>query len=235
MGLAVPGRQSQEIHRSVADYLRQQDQGADADHVGHRRRARSDHAVPRDVSRALRQRRAGAIHRISRERPQPRRSRPSGRDLEALHRLVQEVSEVMRYVIILAFIASTALARGITKESIASGGQQRTYYLFVPEHPKGPLIVALHGSGHNGSLILEHWQGLTEKEGIVLECCDAINPQWWTYRADGPDFIRGVIEGVEEKVAIDPRRDYQFGHSEGEKCALKISKIESKHFAAAAI
>ncbi len=72
------------------------------------------------------------------------------------------------FAIALALVASTALARGITKESIASGGQQRTYYLFVPEHPTGPLIVMLHGSGRNGSILLEHWQRLAEKEGIVL-------------------------------------------------------------------
>ncbi len=141
----------------------------------------------------------------------------------------------MRYVIILAFIASSALARGITKESIASGGQQRTYYLFVPEHPTGPLIVALHGSGHNGSLLLEHWQRLAEKEGIVLAGPDAMNPQWWAYPVDGPDFLRDVIDAVKAKVAIDPHRVYLFGHSAGAIFALKLSMIESEYFAATAI
>jgi poly(3-hydroxybutyrate) depolymerase len=140
----------------------------------------------------------------------------------------------MRYVI-LALVASAALARGITKESIVSGGQQRTYYLFVPEHPTGPLIVALHGSGRNGSILLEHWQRLAEKEGIVLAGLDSINTQQWAYPVDGPDFLRDVIEAVKAKVTIDPHRIYLFGHSAGAMFALQLSLMESEYFAATAI
>ena len=141
----------------------------------------------------------------------------------------------MRYLAVLLLVASSALARGITKESIASGNQQRTYYLFVPEHPKGPLIVALHGSGRNGSILLEHWQRLAEKEGIVLAGPDSINTQQWAYPVDGPDFLRDVIEAVKAKVTIDPRRIYLFGHSAGAMFALQLSVLESEYFAATAI
>lgn len=141
----------------------------------------------------------------------------------------------MRYFL-LVLVATSALARGITKESIVSGGHERTYYLFVPEHPTGPLIVTLHGSGRNGSILLEHWQRLAEKEGIVLAGPDSTNSQQWAYPDDGPDFLHDVVDAVKAKVAaIDPRRIYLFGHSAGAMFALQLSMLESEYFAAAAI
>jgi poly(3-hydroxybutyrate) depolymerase len=140
----------------------------------------------------------------------------------------------MRYLV-LALVATTAFAGGITKETITSGGQQRTYYLFIPEHPKGPLIVTLHGSGRNGSILLEHWKGLAEKEGIVLAGPDSTNSRQWAYPDDGPDFLHDVIDAVKAKVAIDPRRIYLFGHSAGAMFALQLSMLESEYFAATAV
>ncbi|MGZ7039791.1 MAG: alpha/beta hydrolase family esterase [Thermoanaerobaculia bacterium] len=138
-------------------------------------------------------------------------------------------------------LATTAFARGatITKESIVSGGKTRTFYLFVPERPAGsppaPLLVTLHGSGRNGKILLDHWQKLAEKEGIVLAGPDSIDTKQWSYPVDGPDFLRDVIDAVKRKTPIDPRRVYLFGHSAGAGFALEMSLIESTYFAATAI
>ena len=143
---------------------------------------------------------------------------------------------MMRYLLLaLGLVAGTAFAGGITKESISSAGRQRTYYLFVPQHPTGALIITLHGSGRSGSILVEHWQRLAEKEGIVLAGPQAIESEGWRYPVDGPDFLRDVVEAVKAKVAIDPRRIYLFGHSAGAIFALKISMLESEYFAAAAV
>ncbi len=106
-------------------------------------------------------------------------------------------------VVMLLFGASLFASQPITKETITSGNNQRTYYLFLPERPPGapssPLIVTLHAA----------------KEGIVLAGPDATNPEMWQYPLDGPAFLRDVIDDVKKKTAIDPRRIYLFGHSAG--------------------
>jgi poly(3-hydroxybutyrate) depolymerase len=45
----------------------------------------------------------------------------------------------------------------IVKESIVSNQKKRTYYLFVPSPIKSPapLIVLLHGSGRDGTSLVE--------------------------------------------------------------------------------
>ncbi len=145
------------------------------------------------------------------------------------------------FLALIALIATAAFARGpkITRESISSGGQPRVYYLFVPERavgaPPAPLIVMLHGSGRDGSILLEHWQRVAEKEGIVLAGPDSINSRQWAYPVDGPDFLRDVIDAVKTKTPIDPRRVYLFGHSAGAMFALQLSMLESEYFAATAI
>jgi len=125
----------------------------------------------------------------------------------------------------------------ISRESITSQGKKRSYYLFVPASakPSAPAIVMLHGSGHNGISVVEQWQSLAEKEGIILIGPDSNNPQVWSSPVDGPDFLHDVIEEVKTKHSIDPRRVYLFGHSGGAVFALQMSIIESEYFAATAI
>jgi poly(3-hydroxybutyrate) depolymerase len=138
-------------------------------------------------------------------------------------------------------LTTTAFARGaaITKESIVSGGKTRTFYLFVPERLAGsapaPLLITLHGSGRNGKILLDHWQKLAEKEGIVLAGPDSTDTRMWSYPVDGPELLRDIVEAAKKKTSIDPRRVYLFGHSAGAGFALEMSLIESVYFAATAI
>jgi poly(3-hydroxybutyrate) depolymerase len=55
----------------------------------------------------------------------------------------------------------------VIHDTITSGGRKRSYYLFVPDTVKAPapLVVLLHGSGHNGRSLIDKWQDLAEKEG----------------------------------------------------------------------
>ena len=135
--------------------------------------------------------------------------------------------------------ATSSFAAGITKESIASGGKQRTYYLFVPDRPAdapaAPIVVLLHGSGRNGRILIEHWQKLAQKEGIVLAGPDSTDSKMWSYPIDGPDFLRDVIDSVKVRTVIDPRRMYLFGHSAGACFALQMAITEPNYFAAIAV
>jgi poly(3-hydroxybutyrate) depolymerase len=85
---------------------------------------------------------------------------------------------IMKYVLalfcLLLFLPQAYAASDdkIVKDSIASGGKKRTFYLYIPKSIKAdkpaPLLVTLHGSGHNGLILVEKWKGLADKEGIIL-------------------------------------------------------------------
>ena len=61
--------------------------------------------------------------------------------------------------------------------------------MFVPDSARNkpaPLVVLLHGSGRDGRILVEHWQSLAKKEGIVLAGPDATARAGWSMRDDGP-------------------------------------------------
>lgn len=125
----------------------------------------------------------------------------------------------------------------IVKESIVSNRKKRTYYLFVPASAKdsAPLIVLLHGSGHNGLSLVEPWKDLATKEGFIIIGPDSESGGGWSAPRDGPDFLRDLVEDLKSKYPINPHRVYLFGHSAGAVFALMMSTVESEYFAATAI
>lgn len=146
------------------------------------------------------------------------------------------------FALVLAIMLPQQIAASsdkITKELIDSQGQTRAYYLFVPKgisaQKPAPLIVLLHGSGRNGLSLVEKWQSLAEKEGIVLAGPDSTNTRGWSAPKDGPAFLHDLVEALKSKYAINPRRVYLFGHSAGAIFALYMSLQESQYFAATAV
>lgn len=127
----------------------------------------------------------------------------------------------------------------IEKLTVVSAGRERPYYLYVPERAAGsapmPLVVTLHGSGHDGKSLVRKWRGLAEKEGIVLAGPDATDRELWNIDADGPRFLHDLVEKLRSKLPIDGRRIYLFGHSAGAVFALEMASLESEYFAAVAV
>lgn len=151
----------------------------------------------------------------------------------------------MKLFTVLLFTILTSLAplpnpaEKIVKESIRSQGKERNYYLFVPHQVTPatpvPLIILLHGSGRNGLSLVEKWNELAKKEGVIIAGPDALNSQGWRIPEDGPDFIHELVEALKAKYSIDARRVYLFGHSAGAGQALYLSLLESEYFAATAV
>lgn len=145
-------------------------------------------------------------------------------------------------VLVVGSISSVSAApdkNEVMKETFLFEGKKRTYYLFVPtpstDKTPMPLLVTLHGSGHNGLSLVEKWKDLAISEGLIIVGPDAQNPESWNARQDGPDFLHTLIEALKAKYPINPRRVYVFGHSGGASMALQMSLYESEYFAAAAV
>jgi poly(3-hydroxybutyrate) depolymerase len=146
---------------------------------------------------------------------------------------------------LLTLVLSPAAAAGaagddkIVKNTVMSEGKKRTYYLFVPEGPSGerpaPLVVLLHGSGHNGKLLVEHWQKLAAREGLILAGPDARSPEQWGMPQDGPRFLYDLVEELKRTQPVAPARVYLFGHSAGAVFGLYLTALESEYFAAVAV
>jgi poly(3-hydroxybutyrate) depolymerase len=133
----------------------------------------------------------------------------------------------------------SSAADKMTKETFGSGGRTRTYYLLVPEAAKKagspPLVVLLHGSGRDGKSLVEKWEPLAKKEGLVIVGPDAVSSQGWRVPDDGPEFLYDLIEMLAIQLDIDRRRVYLFGHSAGAGHALVMGLLESEYLAAVAI
>ncbi|HEX7317159.1 MAG TPA: dienelactone hydrolase family protein [Pyrinomonadaceae bacterium] len=145
------------------------------------------------------------------------------------------------FIVVLSPVASAAAGddkEKIVKSTVMSEGKKRTYYLFVPEgvskEKPAPLLVLLHGSGHNGKLLVEHWQKLAAQEGLILAGPDARSPEQWGIPQDGPLFLRDLVEELKKTQPVDPARVYLFGHSAGAIFGLYMTALESEYFAAVA-
>jgi poly(3-hydroxybutyrate) depolymerase len=132
----------------------------------------------------------------------------------------------------------TATSHGTSKESFEFAGLKRSYTLFAPGSAAtspAPLLVLLHGSYGSGAAMVSWWSSLAEQEGMVLVGPEAREREAWQLRADGPQFIRALIDTVAAKHTIDRARIYLFGTSGGAVYALMLSMLESQLFAATAI
>ena len=133
---------------------------------------------------------------------------------------------------------SSENSHGPSRESFEFSGLKRNYTVFVPGSAAAspaPLLVLLHGSYGSGAAMVSWWQSIAEQEGIVLVGPEAREREAWNLRADGPQFIRALIDTVAAEHPIDRTRIYLFGNSAGAVYALTLSMLESQLFAATAI
>lgn len=141
--------------------------------------------------------------------------------------------------VVVFVLASQAFAAKPEKRSIEFQGEERTYWLFSPELERGgepvPLLLLLHGSGRDGMSLMERWDKLAKREGLILAAPEALDPQVWRAPADGPDFLYEIVEALKAELAIDPSRVYLFGHSAGASFSLQMAVAESTYFAAGAV
>ncbi len=140
---------------------------------------------------------------------------------------------------VVTLLAAEARAAKPQKRSIEYLGEERSYYLFVPEREEGagpmPLLLLLHGSGRDGMSLMDKWDKLAGREKIAVAAPESLDPKVWIAPADGPDLLRDIVESLKAELPIDPQRVYLFGHSGGASFSLQMAIAESEYFAAAAV
>ena len=124
------------------------------------------------------------------------------------------------------------------REKIASGGRERSYRVFVPDgfgrSGFGPAVVLFNGSGSAVDGLMDPWKDIARKEGVLLIGPGAFQQGAWRIPEDSPDFTRELVEALEARFPIDPRRVYLAGHSGGAGHVLLLGLLESEYFAAVA-
>jgi poly(3-hydroxybutyrate) depolymerase len=116
----------------------------------------------------------------------------------------------------------------ITKLSFEFRGHARVLYVIVPEKQSPmPVVVLLHGSGHNGEIMAQAWRDLAAREGFIVAAPDAYGSAGWGSSVDPPELFQAVVDQVNAIHPVDESRIYLFGHSAGAAYALFLAVIDS--------
>ena len=90
------------------------------------------------------------------------------------------------------------------RETIVSGGRERSYRVFVPDgfgkNGPGPAVVLFNGSGSNVDGLMDPWKDIARKEGVLLIGPGAFQPGAWRIPEDSPDFTSEVVQALEAEV-----------------------------------
>jgi polyhydroxybutyrate depolymerase len=149
----------------------------------------------------------------------------------------------------LAFVAYVpahgADHRPLTRK-LDSGGERRSYLLYVPERvaPSPALVLFLHGRGGSPAGIRERtragFDALADREGFLVAYPAALHGAWNTghrwARSDADDvaFLSALIDQVIAEYRVDPRRVYVTGFSNGAGMSYWLACARSDKIAALA-
>ena len=118
--------------------------------------------------------------------------------------------------------------------TVRAGGVARRYFLYLPStwhrgHP-APLVLVFHGGGGRASGIAPHtgFSALAEREGFVVAYPQGLNGRWNDGRGyaathDDVGFVQALLDTLGRELAIDPRRIYATGISNGAMFAYRLA------------
>ena len=135
---------------------------------------------------------------------------------------------------------------GVIERSLTSGGQDRSYRLFVPPGYDGrtplALVLDLHGSGGTAERQAgtSRFEALAAREGFLVATLQAAGDnRRWTVpvtddRADDVRYVADVIDDVGARVCTDRSRVYATGFSGGARMSSLLACRLGTHIAAIA-
>jgi polyhydroxybutyrate depolymerase len=124
-----------------------------------------------------------------------------------------------------ASASSASCAPGSYDEEISSGGQTRQYRLHIPPGYQAgqpvPLVLGFHGAGMTGPGFesMSGFSSLSDQAGFIVAYPQGLGSDisnWDTMpnSADVP-FVRDLLNSLEKRCSIDPRRVFASGISRG--------------------
>lgn len=131
-----------------------------------------------------------------------------------------------------AAAAPAAADRATQAHALEVGGLTRTYLLHVPPTlPAGPapLVLVFHGGGGNGlgTERLTRFSELADREGVLVAYPEGVGRNWYDgrefsrgsrahrERIDDVGFVAAMLDAIARSRAVDPRRIYAAGISNG--------------------
>lgn len=155
-----------------------------------------------------------------------------------------------------------ALPAGDQSFTLQHGGRRRSYLVHVPRNrlPQGPgvqagtarafpVVIAFHGGGGEADGFKDYagLDAVADREGFIVvypngtgvlprhlltwnagECCGYAMNQ----RVDDVGFAISVLDDLARRTAVDPRRVYATGHSNGAMMAYRLGAERADRIAA---
>jgi polyhydroxybutyrate depolymerase len=143
------------------------------------------------------------------------------------------------------------LSGKIRSGTLGVGNRDRTYLIYVPANlpPQAALVIVLHGSAMDGARMRVRtgyeFDRLADQHGFVVLYPDGYRRNWNDCRKnatfpakreniDDMSFIRALIARVLVEQAIDEKRVYVFGYSNGGHMAFRLAMEAPVEIAAVA-
>jgi polyhydroxybutyrate depolymerase len=140
----------------------------------------------------------------------------------------------MRFSVLMVLVGALVMpsaANAGSEHTLEVGGRQRTYWLHLPTPlPKGklPVVLVFHGGTGTGKGLekLTKFSQLADREGFIAVYPDGIGKNWNDGRVgdfsvplkekiDDVGFITALLDALAKQHAIDPKRIYATGISNG--------------------
>jgi polyhydroxybutyrate depolymerase len=132
------------------------------------------------------------------------------------------------------------LSATIRRNTVRVDGRERTYLIYIPASlpPQATLVIVLHGSAMDGARMRVctgyEFDRLADQRGFVVLYPDGYRRNWNDCRRyasfpakqeniDDVGFIRTLIARMMVEQAIDEKRVYAFGYSNGGHMAFRLA------------
>jgi polyhydroxybutyrate depolymerase len=141
------------------------------------------------------------------------------------------------------------LSGTVTAGSIVINGGKRTYQAYVPKGlaPGAPLVLAMHGSGENGTAMRIEtgyaFERLADEHGFAVVYPNGQNGHWNTCEidkdaqqpvVDDVQFLTALADKFFGEIGIDRNRVFGVGLSEGGYMAIRLAIEAPARFRAVA-
>lgn len=146
-------------------------------------------------------------------------------------------------LLLAALVVRGARAQQAAERSLTVDERVRTYRMHVPAQHRSPapLVLVFHGGGGQGAGIerTSGFDAISDREGFIVVYPDGVDRGWSDGRTDNPKqgalrknvddiaFVRAMLTDIATVAAIDPKRIFATGMSNGgifsEYLAAKLS------------